>query len=427
MQACDAGEPDEVRKLIAQGAPVNEVSTFNYQGALVNEGAALFHVCGAERWDPFDEADPDELAEIAEDGRKRAECVRLLLEAGAGVTCAHPEYGASHQANILFKCIYSGRHECLALLLNALPSAQRAAWLGLAVSPYPEQFPEPTTLLLRACERGEYGCAQCLLQAKADPNLGTGNGSYSTLPAMWIVALGDLERPDRVQPQGEVTQLALLQQLSLHGASREERELRYLHLQDGHGTISNGGPGTLLGDAPVTPERILEIRISMMDDHPLPGANGADPARRERAQAAHHWLQASHGWCTPLHHLELLPAERARALLRAGAHVHASVDGGPSPLSIAQAREADGRVDTGSAAALVLSAGRPWSPANHHLFPAPSRARAVELLLMGALWSRSTPSFHGVEQALYDLWRTRVMPIAVHRHMEEEAEEAEEA
>ena len=99
-----------------------------------------------------------------------------------------------------------------------------------------------------------------------------------------------------------------------------------------------------------------------------------------------------------------------------GADVHASVDGGPTPLFLAKQLDDAGRAGQGSAAQLVLSAVQRWSPQTHHLFPAASRARAWELARLGVLWSRSRGGrFGGTEQALLDVWRDVIMAFAVVR------------
>jgi len=129
----------------------------------------------------------------------------------------------------------------------------------------------------------------------------------------------------------------------------------------------------------------------------------------------HAWLVRSRGW-TPLHHLEQLTAARASSLLRAGASVRApaasgsgAASGAVTPLerarAILQTRAAEGEgAEAGAAAAaLVLQADAPWTPHSHHLFPAAVRARAVELLWLGAAarHSRRLP---------LEVWRAHVMP-----------------
>jgi hypothetical protein len=53
--------------------------------------------------------------------------------------------------------------------------------------------------------------------------------------------------------------------------------------------------------------------------------------------------------------------------------------------------------------------------ANHRLFPAKVRARAVELLLLGHLLARERPEFACAGRALIDVWVDHIMPHALHR------------
>ena len=53
-------------------------------------------------------------------------------------------------------------------------------------------------------------------------------------------------------------------------------------------------------------------------------------------------------------------------------------------------------------------------PRTHALFPAASRAFAVEALLLGHALSRQ-PRFAGEEGSIVDIWTTLVMPSAVVR------------
>jgi len=73
------------------------------------------------------------------------------------------------------------------------------------------------------------------------------------------------------------------------------------------------------------------------------------------------WLVTStRKWTTPLHHLTIIPAVRAHALLRKGASIlAATAPGDPTPLSLALELQAKGEAAEGSAAALVLSWWRP--------------------------------------------------------------------
>ena len=73
------------------------------------------------------------------------------------------------------------------------------------------------------------------------------------------------------------------------------------------------------------------------------------------------WLVTStRKWTTPLHHLTIIPAARAHALLHKGASIlAATAPGDPTPLSLARELQAKGEAAEGSAAALVLSWWRP--------------------------------------------------------------------
>ena len=88
-------------------------------------------------------------------------------------------------------------------------------------------------------------------------------------------------------------------------------------------------------------------------------------AERVATNSNHHdvlaWLVSSHQWSTSLHHLTVLTAARACALLRAGADMHAAAAlGGPTPLSLARAKRAACAAPDGSPAGLVLAAVQPW-------------------------------------------------------------------
>jgi len=121
-------------------------------------------------------------------------------------------------------------------------------------------------------------------------------------------------------------------------------------------------------------------------------------AARKGHSALAKWLVETAEWSSPLHHLSLTTAERARRLLRSGADPRASNGrGGPSPLSLATALAEAGQVSEGSTARLVLLAAERWSPVGHDVFPAAARERAVELVKLGWLLSREA-RFRGEEQ-----------------------------
>ena len=106
--------------------------------------------------------------------------------------------------------------------------------------------------------------------------------------------------------------------------------------------------------------------------------------------------------------------------MRAGADPLASGNGVTStpattPLALAEAwlAAAGGGVESAElhgvqACELLIRACEPWSPANHSLFPAPARARAVELLCVGHHAFANKPS-------LLDCWLAYVMPMSIGR------------
>ena len=144
-----------------------------------------------------------------------------------------------------------------------------------------------------------------------------------------------------------------------------------------------------------------------------------DEANRQPINA---WLERSPDYTTPLHILESLSADRARALIRAGAALDARArPEAPSPLELArQLLQQPGGANApgGEAARLVVQAARPWSPQTHALWPAGGRARAVELVRLGWRLSNTdcSPGPFGNEvQSVMDAWRDFVMAHALVR------------
>ena len=68
-------------------------------------------------------------------------------------------------------------------------------------------------------------------------------------------------------------------------------------------------------------------------------------------------------------------------------------------------------------AAMFALASQPWSPANHHLFPAAQRAAAVSYLRMGVLLTHRPRCQGGAPlgRAFLDVWLDGVLPAAVCR------------
>jgi hypothetical protein len=297
-------------------------------------------------------------------------------------------FGHEHQLNILYICVRRKLALCLKYLLAALPPERRGEWMGTRIY-HGLQF----SLLECAYNSRSFACLRLLLAAGADPNVGQFGGMGSDMPLLYHVACDDLPEESGESPR------ALLELLSSYGASRAPVEARQI-VTDFTGIITypfeyeeeeNDEGEDDEESPPLTPERILELRIrASASDAPLGAYTQAERASaRARAQAALEWLQTSRDWSTPLHHIAALSVERARDLLRSGAHLHTSSGGGPTPLSLANDLHAAGHAPAGSPAALVRAAALPWAAHTHELFPAHARSRAALLIcLLYALHAR---------------------------------------
>jgi ankyrin repeat protein len=117
-------------------------------------------------------------------------------------------------------------------------------------------------------------------------------------------------------------------------------------------------------------------------------------------------LDKSARWNSPLHCLERMPAARARALLRYGAHFNQRQLRGPSPLDLAMEHISS------PASAVVLLAAGPWSPEMHALLPSPNRRRVVDMLIVGYQIAR----LFGLRVGSFvDAWVGFVLPHAGRR------------
>ena len=129
------------------------------------------------------------------------------------------------------------------------------------------------------------------------------------------------------------------------------------------------------------------------------------------------WLDARRFHSTPLHALDGMSEARARALLRAGADVHAAEaeePDAPSPLDVDGApRARRRRRRERRRCAIVVLAARPWFSGNHHLFADAEKA-ATALVVAGALVGRE----HGGAQShlLFELWVELILPQVIERH-----------
>jgi CO/xanthine dehydrogenase Mo-binding subunit len=120
-------------------------------------------------------------------------------------------------------------------------------------------------------------------------------------------------------------------------------------------------------------------------------------------------------WTTALHYAHFLDSPRVRALLRGGAVIAGAQMPGTSPLMIAATLRALLAERTPEGSLLVLRAAEPWSPESHSLFPPKARARAMELVRLGASLARQFKE-GTCEGELNEVWRSSVLPLAIRRH-----------
>ena len=347
------GRTADVAALLADGADVNEV-----MGADTG-GTALLVACAAGH----------------------AEVVKTLLAADAKVDCADIN-GSTPLHSAVYHAPAARRTEVMMTLIAAGADVDKADNAGC--SP-----------MYAACQEGHADAVTTLLAANANVDKAADNGvsplyvacheGHTEIVAQLLAANADLNENRECAPMATACHfghLGIVQLLSSYGAAREF-------------------PFGVPGDTRVmTAETIATVR-----GHPDLLA----------------WLIRSRHW-TGLHHLEALTAKRAFDLLRAGAALLAAAapstlafPSNETPLSRASALAAEGGAAEGTAAFLVLEAAKPWSRKTHKLFPAPARARAVELMLIGELLSREERYAAYGPQAVVDVWMTFVIPNAVYR------------
>ncbi|KAL1522055.1 hypothetical protein AB1Y20_021700 [Prymnesium parvum] len=170
-------------------------------------------------------------------------------------------------------------------------------------------------------------------------------------------------------------------------------------------------------------------------------------ARDAQCEELAAWLRATQDWCSPLHHVSMLSAQRTRSLLRDGADIYCRAHANaPTPVQLASIALAHafrppakgyavGAVRTSRSEApeeapescllpeqhheaiasstLVVLAAQPWSPANHELFPRPARSEATSLFLIAHQLARQ---YAGAQShALVDVWLDSVIPLVINR------------
>jgi hypothetical protein len=263
------------------------------------------------------------------------ECTRLLLGAGASVDLATTDDGSTP----LYIACRGGHVECTRLLLDA------GASVDLATTDNGE------TPLYIACWKGHVECVRLLLGAGASLDLvTTDDGSTPLFIACW-------------EGRIECIRLLLDAGASVNLATTDDGSLPiFIAFHEGHFEIV---------------QLLSSYGASRIDFYPL--ALVALPSTYPNHAVLIKWLIVSRHW-TPLHHLEVLSPERARALLRAGAGLHLKPKPEvPSPLERAQ-QLLSTKSASSSAASLIVRAAGPWAVESHELFANAERALAATLV-----------------------------------------------
>ena len=297
------------------------------------------------------------------------ECVSALIRAGASVG-AETDNGLT---SLMQACLWS-RDACALHLINANADVNQASQDGM-------------TCLMGAARSGSEGCVRLLIKdTSAALDAADENGVTSL---MYACSHGQ----DRCA-------LALLEAGASVGVTDHD-------LNDAFAFACKQGKEMCIRALMSYMAHEHNLRPFDWEPRSLLMRRLSDPMRK--------WmLTAKRGWSTPLHFLCVNSPERTRSLLRSGADIFASRDGGPTPLDLAREEEGKGSGNE-SAASLVLLANEAWSFRTHHLFPSPSRQRAYEVFNIGLLLS-SSPLFRGEGQSLRDVWLFCVMPYAISRH-----------
>ena len=286
-------------------------------------------------------------------------------------------------------------------------------------------MPDGITPLYMACQEGRAAIVAQLLAANATAN--TATCEYRFTPLHIAVQLGNTEIASLL-----LSANAAVDPVSTTGATPLLLACQHGRTEIAKALLASGAAVEQTNNQGATPMTLacLNGRLAIVQLLSSYGARrtftfaqtGArDTAENVAATGGHHdvvvWLIKSRLWSTALHHLEFLTPERALALLRAGADIHAAAEpGGPTPLSRARELEAAGGATEGTAAFLVLEAAKSWSRKTHRLFPAPARARVTDLMLIAELLSREERFAAYGPQAVVDAWMVFVVPRAVSRN-----------
>jgi ankyrin repeat protein len=370
MDMCLSGDANAVAMLLEAGADVEQEAadgaTALFFAAQESKGMECVRRLLKAGADPKRARHDGATALFFPSERGDVEMVACLLEHGAD---ASPSANARGMTPIDQACSH-GRLECVRLLLRSGAAADGIDRAG-------------RTPLMNACAAGHVSCAEALISAGCDVDMaaaapksfGDGTPDWRGFKALTFAA--------------GMGHLACVQVLRMHGAA--------MH---GHGPLATA------------------VDVAEHRGHPQVAA----------------WLQATAAFCTPLHFLELISADRARELVRAGADLHArdrpdsqavaaqgdapAPNQPPSPLERAQRllnmpASTEGGAQNNAAAAVVVRAAEPWSPASHALFPTSARERAVTMLKLGYQLARRFAATE--EQTMIDVWLDLVLPRVITR------------
>ena len=292
-------------------------------------------------------------------------CAKLLIDAGANVDLA---CGPDKETALHVSCA-QGNDKLTELLIRAGASLLLADHLGRCP-------------LLMSCLCDQPSCAELLLAAHADCEQSMTKHNPGATPLYAAALSGSVRCVSILCEAG-----ANVDAKTFNGATPLMVSCQQGHLQTSMILSSYGasrGKGHFQGCLPRT------------------GSWAEDLAGRSGSAELIEWLhESSPEGFGALHHVEVLTVRRARTLLRSG-RFSPFAGGNQSP--VARARRLLREHRAAPAAALILRASAPWSPASHELWGTKQRALAIELLKIGhklcPKWGR----------ALLDVWISNVVP-----------------